>query len=61
MCYLCETYHKPITVQYCITDAVSWVPEQILLGLRTKLNLIDVLLEWNSVICRGLTVFLCNP
>ena len=61
MCYLCEMYHKPITEQYCIADAVSWVSEQILLGLRTKLNLIDVFLEWNSVICRGLIVFLCNP
>ena len=26
MYYLCEKYHKPITVQYDIADCVSWVP-----------------------------------
>ena len=31
--YLCEKYYKPIIVQYCITDCVSWVPELTLLDL----------------------------
>ena len=35
MCYLCEKYHKPITVQYYITDCVSWIPRLTLLDLRT--------------------------
>ena len=26
MYYLCEKYYKPITVEYCMVDCVSWVP-----------------------------------
>ena len=36
MYYLCEKYYKPITVQYCIADCVSWVPRLTLLDLRTN-------------------------
>ena len=25
--YLYEKYYKPITVQYCLADYVSWVPK----------------------------------
>ena len=55
MYYLCEKYHKPITVQYYIADCVSWVPRLTLLDLRTN-GLTNALLEWNSFVCRGLTV-----
>ena len=34
--YLCEKYYKPITVQYCIADCVSWVPRLTLLDLQTN-------------------------
>ena len=34
-----ETYYKPITVQYCIADCVSWVPRLTLLDLTNKLDL----------------------
>ena len=54
ICYLYEKCYKPIAVQYCMADAVSWVPEQTLLGLTNKTKLMHVLLEWNSVISRGL-------
>ena len=33
MYYLCEKYYKPVTVQYCIVDCVSWVPRLTLLDL----------------------------
>ena len=35
MCYLCEKYYKPITVQYYIVDCVTQVPRIALLDLRT--------------------------
>ena len=47
-------FYKPTAVQYCMADAVSWVPEQTLLGLTNKTKLMHVFLEWNSVISRGL-------
>ena len=31
--FLCEKYHKPITVQHCIADWVSWVSRLTLLDL----------------------------
>lgn len=37
-----------------MADAVRWVPEQTLLGLTNKTKRMHVLLEWNSVISRGL-------
>ena len=39
MYFLCEKYYKPITVQYYITDCVSWVPRLNFVGLMNKLNL----------------------
>ena len=33
MCYLCEKYHKPITVQYYVINCVSWVARLTLLNL----------------------------
>ena len=38
MYYLCEKYHKPITVQYCVADCVSWVPRLTLLDLQMALE-----------------------
>ena len=55
MYYLCEKHYKPITVQYYIADCVSWVPR---LTLLEQTGLTNALLEQNSFICRGLTVFL---
>ena len=37
MYYLCEKYHKPITVQYHVADCVSWVPRLTLLDLQIRL------------------------
>ena len=37
--YLCEKYYKPITVQYYVSDCVSWVPRLSLLDLTNKLYL----------------------
>ena len=31
MYYLCKKYYKPVTVQYCIADCISWVPRLTLL------------------------------
>ena len=47
--YLCEEYYKPITVQCCIADCVSWVPRLILLDLQT-----NWIYERNLFVCRGL-------
>ena len=43
-------------VEYHRVDCVRWVPKLTLLGLGT--NWTYVLLEWNSFICRGVTVYL---
>ena len=45
--YLCEKYYKPNTVRYYIANCVSWVPRQTLL---------DLLLEQNSFVYKGLIV-----
>ena len=55
MYYLCEKYYKPITVWYPIADCVSWVLRLILLDLGTNW-IMNVLLEQNSFMWRGLTV-----
>ena len=55
MYYLCEKYYKPITVQYYVADCVSWVPRLSVLDLETGITI--VLLERNSFVCRGLTVY----
>ena len=61
MYYLFKKYYRPITVQYYIADCVGWVPrvtfEQI--GIMNKLDLTNMLLEWNLFVCRELTV-LCG-
>ena len=31
MCYLCEKYYKPISVQYYVADCVTWGPRLALL------------------------------
>ena len=56
MYYFCEKYYKPVMVEYHRVDCVRWVPKLTLLGLGT--NWTYVLLEWNSFICRGVTVYL---
>ena len=38
MYYLCENYYKPVTVQDCVDNCVSWVP---------KLTLSDLQANWN--------------
>ena len=35
MYYLCVKFYKPVTVQYCITDCISWVPRLTLLDSGT--------------------------
>ena len=54
MYHLCEKYYKPIIVQYCIADCVSWVPKLTWLYKQTGLR--NVLLGHNSLVCMGLTV-----
>ena len=39
MYYLCEKYYKPITVQSCGANCVSWVPRLTLLDLKNKIGL----------------------
>ena len=46
---LCEKYYKHITVQYYVTDFVSWVSRLTLLDLN-KLDLCHVLSEWSLFI-----------
>ena len=36
MYYLCVKFYKPVTVQYCITDCISWVPRLTLLDSGTN-------------------------
>ena len=36
MYHLCEKFYKPITIQYSITNSVSWVPTLTLLDLKTN-------------------------
>ena len=55
MYYLCGKYYKPITVQYYTADCVSWVPRLTLLDLQ--IGVTNALSEWNSLVCRGLTVY----
>ena len=57
MCNFCAKYHKPITVPYYITDDGSWVP-RLTYWTYEQIGLRNALLEWNSFICRGLTVYL---
>ena len=58
MYYLCEKYYKPITVQYYMASYVinSWVPRLTLLDLQ--IGLTNKPLEWNSFVCRGLSVYI---
>ena len=45
MYYLCEKFHKPITVQYYIVYCVSWVP---------RLNLLDLQPNWTYECALGM-------
>ena len=54
MYYLSEKYYKPMKVQSCIVEGVSWVPG--LTWTYKQIGLMHSLSEWNSFICRGLTV-----
>ena len=47
------TYYKPITVQHCSVDWVSWAPRLTLLDLPTNWTL-HVLSEQNSLVLWGL-------
>lgn len=47
---LCEKYYKPIIIQDYTADPVSGVPR------LTVLDLMHVLSEQESFVCRGLTV-----
>ena len=49
MYYLCENYFKPVTVQYCVADCVSWAPRLT----WEQIGCMDTLSEWNSFTCRG--------
>ena len=54
---MCEKYYKLITVQDNIANCVGWVPRLTLLNLRTNWTYKCALgMEWNSFVCRGLTV-----
>ena len=55
MCYLCEKFYIPITVQYYIADCVSWVPRLTLLDLQSEL--MTALSKQNSFVCRGLLYY----
>ena len=46
MCYLCEKYYKPITVQYYIVYCACWVPRLTLLDLQTGLETISLSCIW---------------
>ena len=46
MYYLCEKYYKPNTVQYYITNCVSWVSRLTLSNLMNKLDLRTC--SWNG-------------
>ena len=54
MYYLCEKYYKPIIVQHCIAYCLSQVPRLTLLDLTNKLDLKNLLSEWDSLICEEL-------
>ena len=56
MYYLYEKYYKPITVQYYIANfLVQYLGH--LYSAYEQINFMNVLLEGNSFVCRGLTVF----
>ena len=54
MYYLYEKDCKPITMQYRITDCVRYLDQ--LCWAYKQIGLMNVLLEWNSFTCKGLTV-----
>ena len=56
LCKVCENCYNPITVLY--SDSVSWVPRLTLLVLQTNWTYEHaLLLEWNLLVFRGLTVY----
>ena len=52
--FLCEKYCKPITIQYCIVNCVSWVPRLTLMNLRMNWIYKHVLRTKLPFVCRGL-------
>lgn len=58
MCYLCEKFYKPMTVQYYIADCLSSVSRLSLLDLHLTNKLGLPTLRTELVGCRGLTVLL---
>jgi len=56
MYYLCEKYYKSITIHYNIANYVSWVLRLTSLDLKEQMWLTNMLSEWDSFICRRLTI-----
>ena len=64
MYYLCEKYHKPIIIQNCITDCLSWIPRLILLDLTNwtyKCTLGTLIYRGLSVLCFFLVLIISLP
>ena len=53
---LYEKYYKPVTVEYSITNCVSWVPRPIFWTYE-QFGLTNMVLEWNSFMCMRLDIF----
>ena len=53
--HLFYIHYLYVTVQYYVASRVSWVPRLALLDLWTN-GLKNMLLEWNSFVCRGFTL-----
>lgn len=51
LCIICMKCYKPIIVQCYIADCLSQVFRLTLLDLKNKLDLKNLLSEWNSLIC----------
>ena len=58
MYYLYEKYYKPMTIQYCMANYVTWVP-RLMFWTYEQIGLANVLLEWNLFI-RGRLPLLFN-
>ena len=50
MYYLYEKYYKPMTMQYCKANYVTWVP-RLMFWTYEQIRLANVLLEWNLFVC----------
>ena len=56
MYYLCEKCYKHITLQHDLADCVSWVPRLTLLDLHEQIRLKNLLLKWNLLLQKALTI-----